>query len=410
MSEVLISVDNVSKKFCRSLKRSLWYGMQDMAGEIFGNSGVRELRQDEFWAVKDVSFKLKRGECLGLLGRNGAGKTTLLRMLNGLIKPDQGRIEMRGRVGALIALGAGFNPILTGRENIYVNASVLGLTKREIESKIDEIIDFSELNYFIDSPVQNFSSGMHARLGFSIAVAISPDILLLDEILAVGDIKFRMKCYNALNRKTESGCAAILVSHNTIDINRICTDCLVMDKGLTTYTGSVSNSIIEYQSSLLSNSNSGKSIGNIEFLSIEIINDAGLQVTEVETHDDITIIANLKINKTIEKARVNFHLDSNLGRLTSMSTQYDNLVLDLYPSITKVSFRIPRLSLLLGSYIIYFDIYGPSQSDFEAVSNPFPLRVVGPPIDTFGYGVCHTLFIDHKWSINRVPAKEYPPL
>lgn len=400
MSDVLVSVENVSKKFCRSLKRSLWYGMQDMAGEIFGSSGDRELRHDEFWAVKDVSFELKRGECLGLIGRNGAGKTTLLRMLNGLIKPDQGRIEMRGRVGALISLGAGFNPILTGRENIYVNASVLGLSKREIDGKIEEIIDFAEIIDFIDSPVQNYSSGMQARLGFSIAVTISPDILLLDEILAVGDIKFRMKCYNILNKKTESGCAAILVSHNTIDINRICSSCLVMDKGITSYKGSVSSSIIEYQSSLLSHSNTGRTIGNIEFISIEILNDNGQQVTDVRTHDDITIVANLKINVSIENARVNFHLDSNLGRLTSMSTQHDKLNLDLSPSTTKVSFRIPRLSLLLGSYIIYFDVYGPCQSNFEAVSNPFPLRVVGPPIDTFGYGVCHTLYIDHEWSIS----------
>ncbi|MEI8078291.1 MAG: ATP-binding cassette domain-containing protein, partial [bacterium] len=159
MSDVLVSVDQVSKKFCRSLKKSLWYGVRDVASEILGgNQRERELRTGEFWAVKDVSFELKRGECLGLIGRNGAGKTTLLRMLNGLIKPDHGRITMRGRIGALIALGAGFNPVLTGRENIYVNGSVLGLAKREIDEKIGEIIDFAEIGEFIDTPVQNYSS------------------------------------------------------------------------------------------------------------------------------------------------------------------------------------------------------------------------------------------------------------
>ena len=142
MSEVLVKVDSVSKKFCRTLKKSLWYGMQDLGNELLGrrHGGDGKLRSEEFWAVKDVSFGLKRGECLGVIGHNGAGKTTLLRMLNGLIKPDQGRIEINGRVGALIALGAGFNPVLTGRENIYVNGSVLGLNKREIDEKIDEII------------------------------------------------------------------------------------------------------------------------------------------------------------------------------------------------------------------------------------------------------------------------------
>src|SRR6056297_96295 len=165
-AEVLVRVQNVHKKFCRSLKRSLWYGMKDIAHELNplsqrGEDYVSDvhwdadarLRQDEFYAVRDVSFELRRGECLGLIGHNGAGKTTLLKMLNGLIKPDHGRIEMRGRVGALIALGAGFNPILTGRENIYVNASVLGLSKSEIDRMLDKIVDFSELESAIDSPV-----------------------------------------------------------------------------------------------------------------------------------------------------------------------------------------------------------------------------------------------------------------
>ena len=165
--ETLVKVENVSKKFCRDLKKSLWYGVKDIFGEITGrNNPMEELRPEEFWSVNDVSFELKRGECLGLIGPNGAGKSTLLKMLNGLIKPDRGQITMRGRVGALIELGAGFNPILTGRENIYVNGAVLGFTKEEINRKLDSIIEFSELKDFIEAPVQNYSSGMKVRLGF----------------------------------------------------------------------------------------------------------------------------------------------------------------------------------------------------------------------------------------------------
>ncbi len=177
----------MSKKFCRSLKRSLWYGAADMAREVAG-AGTRHdrLRKDEFWAVDDVSFELRRGECLGLVGRNGAGKTTLLKVLNGLIKPDSGSIALQGKVGALIALGAGFNPILTGRENIYINGSILGLTKREIHDKMEEIIDFAEIRDFVDSPVQCYSSGMNVRLGFAVAASMNPDILVVDEVLAVG--------------------------------------------------------------------------------------------------------------------------------------------------------------------------------------------------------------------------------
>src|SRR5690606_29722559 len=143
MAETLIKVENVSKKFCRDLRRSLWYGVQDIAAELLGgNGGKKALRKDEFWAVNDVSFELKRGECLGLIGHNGAGKSTLLKMLNGLIKPDHGAITMKGRVGALIELGAGFNPVLTGRENIYVNGQLLGFTKKEIDQSFNDILEF----------------------------------------------------------------------------------------------------------------------------------------------------------------------------------------------------------------------------------------------------------------------------
>jgi lipopolysaccharide transport system ATP-binding protein len=231
MSDVLIKVENVSKKFCRDLKKSLWYGVKDIAGELSRRGISRDaLRPGEFWSVKDISFELKRGECLGLIGANGAGKSTLLKMLNGLIKPDQGRISMRGRVGALIELGAGFNPILTGRENIYVNGAVLGFTKEEIGRKFDEIVEFAEINEFIDTPVQNYSSGMKVRLGFAVAAQMEPDVLLIDEVLAVGDIGFRVKCLNRISELLAQS-AVIFVSHAMPQIARICTHTMLMKKG-----------------------------------------------------------------------------------------------------------------------------------------------------------------------------------
>lgn len=248
MTDTLIRVEGVSKKFCRGLKRSLWYGLQDLGNELRGrrHGGNGELRQDEFWAVKDVNFELKRGECLGLIGRNGAGKTTLLRMLNGLIKPDQGRIEMRGRVGALIALGAGFNPILTGRENIYVNASILGLSKREIHESIDEIIAFSEIGEFIDMPVQSYSSGMTVRLGFAIASVLEPDVLLLDEVLAVGDAAFRYKCYRRMDQLLERS-AVIFVSHDMPHVARLCDRTMLLSRGQVSFMGSTLEGVEAYQ-------------------------------------------------------------------------------------------------------------------------------------------------------------------
>jgi lipopolysaccharide transport system ATP-binding protein len=244
--EVLVQVEGVSKKFCRSFKRSLWYGVQDMANEVLGRrAGHDRLRPDEFWAVDDVSFDLRRGECLGLIGHNGAGKTTLLKMLNGLIKLDHGKITMRGRVGALIALGAGFNPILTGRENIYVNGSILGLNKKAVERKMDEIIDFAELGDFIDMPVQSYSSGMAVRLGFSIATTLEPDVLLLDEVLAVGDAAFRARCYNRIGARQQQA-AVIFVSHNSDQIARICDRVCLLHKGRITHLGDVGRGLELY--------------------------------------------------------------------------------------------------------------------------------------------------------------------
>ena len=247
MDDILIDVQDVSKVFCRSLKRSIWYGMRDIASELVGKRRDRsELRKNEFWANRNISFQVWRGECLGLIGRNGAGKTTLLRMLNGLIKPDRGRITMRGHIGALIALGAGFNPILTGRENIYINGSVLGLSKREIDRKVDEIIEFADVHDAIDAPVRTYSSGMMVRLGFAIATAITkPDVLILDEVLAVGDAQFRYKCYNRIGQ-LKRNTAVIFVSHSMANIGAICDRTLVLDKGRIEFLGHTAGGMKRY--------------------------------------------------------------------------------------------------------------------------------------------------------------------
>jgi lipopolysaccharide transport system ATP-binding protein len=256
MSETLIKVENVSKKFCRDLKRSLWYGMKDLGSDILGqwHDHDDQLRKDEFWAVKDVSFELKQGAFLGLIGRNGAGKTTLLRMLNGLIKPDKGRIEIRGQVGAMIALGAGFNPILTGRENIYVNASVLGLSKKEINNRFDEIVGFAELGEFIDMPVQSYSSGMTVRLGFAVAAALNPDVLLLDEVLAVGDESFQQKCFNKMGELKNAGTAIVFVSHNMHMVSTFSNKLLMMTNGFHKEYENIADGIKAYQMPCIKNS------------------------------------------------------------------------------------------------------------------------------------------------------------
>lgn len=234
--DVIIKVEGLSKKFCKDLKKSLWYGVQDIVRSTFNRRKTDEIRKDEFWATKDVSFELRRGECIGLIGHNGAGKSTLLKLLNGIIKPDKGSITVNGRIGALIELGAGFDPVLTGRENIYNNGSVLGFTKEQIDGKLEEIIEFSEIGSFIDSPVRNYSSGMKVRLGFAVASNLDPDVLLIDEVLAVGDTGFRLKCYNKLDKLMEKA-AVIFVSHSMPQVMRMSSSILLMDKGGIQYLG-----------------------------------------------------------------------------------------------------------------------------------------------------------------------------
>lgn len=231
MGEVLIKVDHVSKKFAKGLKKSLLYGLSDVFSGITGKKQNKSLRKDEFWAVKDISFEVRRGECLGLIGHNGAGKSTLLKILNGLIAPDEGSVTMYGKVGALIELGAGFNPILTGRENIYNNGAIIGFSKQEIEAKFDKIVAFAEIEEFIDMPVQNYSSGMKVRLGFAIAAQMEPDILIIDEVLAVGDVNFRAKCYDRMSELMKN-CCVIFVSHSMPQISKVCTWSILIEKGI----------------------------------------------------------------------------------------------------------------------------------------------------------------------------------
>jgi lipopolysaccharide transport system ATP-binding protein len=231
MSETLVKAGGVSKKFCKSLKRSMLYGVEDIIKNVLSlDAKETKLRPGEFWAVDGVSFELRRGECIGLIGPNGSGKSTLLKMLNGILMPDRGSIEIKGRVGALIELGAGFHPMLTGRENIYINGAILGFSKKEIEQKFDSIVTFSELADFIDTPVKYYSSGMYVRLGFAVAAHMEPDVLLIDEVLAVGDAGFRAKCYDAIYSILKKA-AVIFVSHSMAHINRMCTSVLLLDKG-----------------------------------------------------------------------------------------------------------------------------------------------------------------------------------
>ncbi len=238
--DVVASAQGISKKFCRRLRRSMAYGVKDLAASFVGMQMDRtRLRKDEFWAIKDVSFDVRRGERLGIIGMNGCGKTTLLRLLGGIMPPDSGEIHVKGRVGALIAVGAGFHPHMTGRENVYLNGSLLGMSRHEIDEKFETITEFAGIGEFLDSPVAVYSNGMRVRLGFAVATALEPDLLLLDEIFAVGDMVFRQRCIDHL-RHASQDTALVLVHNRPHYIQLLCERAIWLHKGKVQADGDVS--------------------------------------------------------------------------------------------------------------------------------------------------------------------------
>ena len=204
-------------------------------------------RRSVLWAIRGVDLAVDHGECIGVIGRNGSGKSTLLSMLAGVTAPTEGTVTVRGRVAPLISVGVGFHPELTGRENVYVNGLILGMTRREVDASFEEIVEFSEVEEFIDTPVKFYSSGMFVRLGFAVAVQAQPDLLLVDEVLAVGDLAFQVKCYERMMSIRESGATIVLVSHNLNAIERMCDRALVVNAGAVTYDGPTSEAISLYQ-------------------------------------------------------------------------------------------------------------------------------------------------------------------
>lgn len=354
--DILIKVEGLSKKFCKDLKTSLWYGIKDLASNVLGNKRQRDLRPKEFWAVKDINFELRRGECLGLIGHNGAGKSTLLKILNGLIKPDEGKVTIKGRVGALIELGAGFNPILSGRENIYNNGAVLGFTRKEIDAKVEEIIDFAEIREFIDMPVQNYSSGMKVRLGFAVAAQMEPDILIIDEVLAVGDVAFRGKCYDTIGKLSKK-CVIIFVSHSMSQISRISHKVIYLNKGKIFSIGEVGPVIESYYSN--------NSMKNDNSTNIVIENKCKLLSFKLSKNELSNYESNLEINLEIESEVLLDELEVDLVLMSrelqpvcNWNSKILNQQVILRKGINYLVISIDNLNLNTGVYDFAITIEG----------------------------------------------------
>ena len=357
-TDVLVKVEGLSKKFCKDLKTSLWYGVKDLITGVRGNKDERLLRPKEFWAVKDISFELKRGECLGLIGHNGAGKSTLLKILNGLINPDAGKVTIKGRVGALIELGAGFNHILSGRENIYNNGAILGFTRQEIDTKLEAIIDFAELREFIDMPVQNYSSGMKVRLGFAVAAQMEPDVLIIDEVLAVGDLGFVLKCFKTIDTILPHT-AIVFVSHSMPMVSRICSQIMLMDHGTAEFQGEdVGKAIDLYYNRFAQNENNIVfDDGSLKLETIELLDTVGLVngIPQLNWGDDLQLLIELKIKIPIKLSEFYITISDKEQRPVALLKPNDEtLVLKQEGDTIKFLIKHLNMQLSKGVYSINF--------------------------------------------------------
>lgn len=407
-NEVLVEVQNVSKRFCKDLKRSIRYGFMDSLRALSGKDlDSTSLRKDEFWAVRDISFTLRRGDCLGLIGHNGAGKSTLLKILNGLISPDHGKMVIRGKIGALIELGAGFNPILTGRENIYNNAAVLGFSKEETNKKFEDIVAFSEVGEFLDMPVQNYSSGMKVRLGFAVAAQMEPDVLLIDEVLAVGDIGFRMKCLTRIGELLKST-AVIFVSHGMPQVARVANKILLMERGQTiVYDKDVSVGIEKYYESFTNSDLVLGGNGQVEIVAFKILNTNGeiIQVNNSNTiltfYQNYKLILTLDVKENVNSYEIHYSFIDKDTKIVATIYSY----LSNKPFITKgiidVEVLIDKISLGQGIYTIGVAINevkedGSNGELYCYKSNVSAVQVIGVKA-----GVAPIQFVG-KWNIKEL--------
>jgi lipopolysaccharide transport system ATP-binding protein len=325
MSDVVIRAERLGKKYVigHEAERERYVALRDVlvrgaknawrktADMARGRAIIAGDTTEEFWALKDVSFEMKRGEVLGIIGRNGAGKSTLLKILSRITEPTEGRVTIEGRVASLLEVGTGFHPELTGRENIFLNGAILGMTKKEIKAKFDEIVAFANVESFLDTPVKRYSSGMHVRLAFAVAAHLEPEIMVVDEVLAVGDAEFQKKCLGKMSDVAKDGRTVLLVSHNMGAVQSLCSRAVVLEKGEISYTGSALKAVEAYSRDRVGFASarditeaSRQGTGEARIVGLRIENDQGDVQAVYRMGEPVNFIVDVKFAK--EKSNPTF--------------------------------------------------------------------------------------------------------
>lgn len=299
--EKIIEVHNLSKSYRIGTRIENYYSLRDemvnLAKKPFQWLRGQRTSRKEFWALKDVSFSVKKGEVVGIIGRNGAGKTTLLKVLSRITPPTSGHAIIRGRVNSLLEVGTGFHPELKGRENIYLSGAILGMTKKEIDSKFDEIVEFSEVGQFLDTPVKRYSSGMYVRLAFAVAAHLEPEVLFVDEVLAVGDYKFQRKCLEKMSKVGQEGRTILFVSHNMASISRLCDRSILLENGKVVIDGPTPDVIEKYiglreeagGNVSWENVNEAQGDSIVKLKSVRVLSESGVPSSKLEMNKDFFV-------------------------------------------------------------------------------------------------------------------------
>lgn len=357
----IICVENLSKQFSIGEEQKKKYSMLseyliDFVGNAIRKFGRKEINErNSTWALRDVSFEVMPGDVMGIIGRNGAGKSTLLKILSRITKPTKGFVDLYGRVGSLLEVGTGFHPELTGRENIFLNGTILGMKHREVARKFDEIVDFAETEKFLDTPVKHYSSGMYMRLAFAVAAHLEPEILIVDEVLSVGDTKFQKKCLGKMERIGREGRTVLFVSHDMAVVRQLCKTAILLDQGMIRNSGTT-DSVISHYTKM-----------NEEVVSGKLISDYGIELIKLEICDPVTgevtlspifnesykLNIRLKTHKPLTDSAVYCRLYNEMGILVSSICSFEEGVDPfLFEGVIDISFPLPKIQLFPGNYNI----------------------------------------------------------
>lgn len=377
MSDVVIRAEGLSKQY-RLGQRERYYTLRDTLARAasrlrrgWRKTAEEQSKETSFWALRDVSFEVKRGEVLGVIGRNGAGKSTLLKILSRIAEPTSGWAELRGRVGSLLEVGTGFHPELTGRENIYLSGAILGMRRAEIRRKFDEIVAFAEVARFLDMPVKHFSSGMYMRLAFSVAAHLEPEILIVDEVLAVGDAAFQYKCLGKIRTLTEDGRTVLFVSHNVSTIRQLCSRVLLLENGCLRAPDRDTDGVIAHYLAAAADGRgyfiwpagfANPGVNDLLILGVCVRDRSGRITSEVERDQSFTIEIAYRVNRALERCRLGFLLSSSDGTslLDAHDTDFDAATAEKSPGTFVTRCHVPRHLFRPGKYLVSITagIYG----------------------------------------------------